>query len=758
MKRRNFKGGALILSTVCSLVLAIFGLGLFYLSRLMGGGVEVSNAVDAGNLNLAKVIVRYPGVDLTAEEMVEFGDCLDLQTGQVNLLTINDVVLHTLQVAADAELSATPGDNDSLRKKRRKRRTESDPSALKRARAIVDMCNAICARLKQRLIDFDKPGPLGTTDSDSSANSVDADDEEDVDIAPDDQEGMVQTGDDSVDDDDLQDSEESDLPVEVGDAFQVFLSVANENSLRMLGDTKSTSLDGLKYEWSYMNTGGASNAIVDDFDFPGRSAATTVKLADGHTYLRGYVNIPVLGTSIQAVPVQPDQLPHLVSTREFHDSSSEPAKFAPPNAFGVSAVAGVKNGIKTGASSFGIVGTKLAHAIRLGNYIRVVNPPGSENKLNALPSTDNIFNAELRKGIFLIADQSGTAIAFTTNKNLLGDWLRFNQTQRERPESGVGIFSIKGEPASAVVLQAMHSVILECDLKSVSGLNTNSLSVSLQPAFMRAYPHLAEPTPVESSDLMALETVKEDIIAEYDRITTAAASGQPVSIDGFVQCAELTVPAATGLRTYRRNKFTTFPTVPFSNLERKSASVRKLLGRQSRNIRKDLKKAVVNMFENPDLTKKVKGVRIGRRGGGLRKRTVSRWIELDLKDILKSMKIADLDTTYYIYENPRFQYRLTFSETPPVGSTPNIKARGNITRFIVRERKIKSNVDLLRGGEFRKDGLLFGQTLGTKIVCKEIGQWTTSSGINGNYGDLELRNEIELNFNGQESPKAFLGL
>lgn len=753
MKRRNSIGGALLLTTVYSLILAILGIGFLYFSRLMGGGAELANAVDAGNLKLAREIVRYPGIDLTDEELKEFGDCRDLQTGQVNLLTINDVVLHTLQVAADAQ-PAAEGDK-TLRGKRRKR-IEYDPSSISRARKVVDMCNAISARLKQRLIDFDKPGAIGSSSSGTLAEE--ADDDEDVDIAPDDQDEVVEVGDSKDDeDDDEPDTDETSTQAAVSDAFHVFMSVAGMNSLRMLESGNSASLHGLKYEWAYMNTGAASNAIVDDFDFPGRSAATTIRLADGHTYLRGYTDIPVLGTTIQAIPVQPDRLPHLVSAREFHDSSAEPSKVAPPNAFGVSAVANTQNGVKTGAASYGIVGTKLAN-LRMGNYIRVINPIGADNKLNSLPSTDNIFNVELRQGIQLIADQTGTTVAFTTDKRLAEEWIRFNHNQNNRPESSAGIFNAKGEPASDSVLQLMQKITQECNLESVSGLRTNPLCLSLQPAFMRAYPHQGQPTAVEPSDLMAVEQVKENIIAEYARITKNAATGQPSNIDGFVQCAELTEPIASGLRTYRRNKFSTVPTVPFSTLEQKPASVKRLLGRQIKKVRAELKNAVLNMLANPDLKQRVKGVRLGRTGGAVRKRTIAKWIQLDLKDILKSMKIADLDTTYYIYENPRFPYRLAFSDRAPEGTAANVKARGNITRYIIRERKIRSNVDLLRGGEFRKDGLLFGQTLGTKIVCKEIGQWTASSGVNGNYGDLELRNEVTFKFNGEESPKAYLGL
>jgi hypothetical protein len=89
-------------------VLVILGLGLLLMIMQLGGGQELQHATDAGNLNVAKQVLRHPGTQLqTGDEMNHFGDSDDQDTGEVNLLTFNKLVAQTYLVNANAQAIGT---------------------------------------------------------------------------------------------------------------------------------------------------------------------------------------------------------------------------------------------------------------------------------------------------------------------------------------------------------------------------------------------------------------------------------------------------------------------------------------------------------------------------------------------------------------------------------------------------------------------------------------------------------------------------
>lgn len=109
MSRRSKKGALLGLVVFCALILVVLGFGLLFLIMQLGGGQELQHATDAGNLNVAKQVLRHPGVVLQAgDEQNHFGDSDDDQTGEVNLLTINKLVAQTFLVSANAQALGTP--------------------------------------------------------------------------------------------------------------------------------------------------------------------------------------------------------------------------------------------------------------------------------------------------------------------------------------------------------------------------------------------------------------------------------------------------------------------------------------------------------------------------------------------------------------------------------------------------------------------------------------------------------------------------
>ncbi|MBX9666819.1 MAG: hypothetical protein K2X93_04335 [Candidatus Obscuribacterales bacterium] len=106
--RRSRKGALLGLVVAVALVLVILGAGLLLMIMQLGGGQELQHATDAGNLNVAKQVLRRPGTALSgADEINHFGDSDDLATGEVNLLTINKLVAQTYLVSSNAQALGT---------------------------------------------------------------------------------------------------------------------------------------------------------------------------------------------------------------------------------------------------------------------------------------------------------------------------------------------------------------------------------------------------------------------------------------------------------------------------------------------------------------------------------------------------------------------------------------------------------------------------------------------------------------------------
>src|SRR5262245_11851651 len=106
---RSHRAQTLPLVTACLAVVVTLGVGFYSLSMLVGGGRELQNAVDAGNLNVTKQCAKNVGVSLkSGAELDNFRRLVDTDTGKVNLLTYNRVVSQVMVVAANAQEEGTP--------------------------------------------------------------------------------------------------------------------------------------------------------------------------------------------------------------------------------------------------------------------------------------------------------------------------------------------------------------------------------------------------------------------------------------------------------------------------------------------------------------------------------------------------------------------------------------------------------------------------------------------------------------------------
>lgn len=108
MKKSREQGATLALVIVLTFVIVLIGVGFFFLSRIIGGGKELQHATDSGNLNVAREVLRRPGIPLAGgNETNEFGNLTDPVTGQVNLLTFNRLVGKAVLIAANASAEGT---------------------------------------------------------------------------------------------------------------------------------------------------------------------------------------------------------------------------------------------------------------------------------------------------------------------------------------------------------------------------------------------------------------------------------------------------------------------------------------------------------------------------------------------------------------------------------------------------------------------------------------------------------------------------
>jgi hypothetical protein len=132
MKRDRKQGATMALVAALSFVLIILGFGVFYLAKLIGGGRQLQNATDEGNLNVAKQALINPAIKvfpvsgfagpydvLNAQTLATLqanfsllGD--PLANGQIDLLTYNRLVGQALIVAMNASADgSTQGKTDA---------------------------------------------------------------------------------------------------------------------------------------------------------------------------------------------------------------------------------------------------------------------------------------------------------------------------------------------------------------------------------------------------------------------------------------------------------------------------------------------------------------------------------------------------------------------------------------------------------------------------------------------------------------------
>ena len=389
MKLRRRTGAVLGLVASCVLVVIVIGIGLFCLTRMMGGGREVAHATDSGILNIAKQALDTPSIPAAGTDFVACGTPVNSQS--ISLYSYNKCVGQAMLVALNASAS-----NQSV--------------AGQHAKLVYDqLVNSIEKPLQSALLgghsaNFDYKQIFSNL---SNQNSV------------------RMSGSNPV-------------------------TAPGYAAAYMKGGTSNANAVGSSN--LYFNLSGASQALLSTipvnssatFVPPGVGSTTTA-------YVQGYkpMDITVPGVdklTYMTVPVFPSQPPHLVSFGDFNNATSPPQADTniPPNAVKVSSssVDGTANTL-TGAVACAIVGSLdqgYAASFPAG-YIEIFNRPGTTmTGYGPVDNGNNIFNNEMfgNPGVSLSAMSDGSA-AFSCGyagglqnpaptTNLVDQWSAYNTT------------------------------------------------------------------------------------------------------------------------------------------------------------------------------------------------------------------------------------------------------------------------------------------------------------------------------------------
>jgi hypothetical protein len=365
------------------LVIIVIGIGAFFLAKIFGGGREVSNATDAGTLNVAKQALRSNNAAFTMSgNEKDFWPLEDPALGvgnhKITLFTYNRCVAQALLVALNADQEGTP-------------------QAKANAQTVFDTLRRIGAGIKGQLI---LPATLqGDFTQVASNNNT----------------RMFGGG-------------------------ANYVADAQHYTYKWMKDKGSTNIYFDPSTLSGLPSAGQIKYNLSADKVPPAGA-------EQGSYMSGYdpINVPNAGINgtLVGVPVFPQQKPHLVGVKDFDSSAfTDPNSFAPPNAFKITTQSTEQ---KSGNNLGGAVACAIVGAVKAnggenpdfkgiipGGYIEIANLP----PLNVLPyqaadpnaETNSIFNNELYNGPLELSDQ-GPQTMFSTSSGALQAWADYNASE-----------------------------------------------------------------------------------------------------------------------------------------------------------------------------------------------------------------------------------------------------------------------------------------------------------------------------------------
>ncbi len=441
MKLKRRKGATLGLVAVCVLVIIVLGVGFFILSQILGGGREVANATDAGVLTVARRCLSPTLINVTL-------------TGDSGTNPVNDFIGFDPN---NPSLTATTGKIDML--------------GINRviAQAVLVALNA------QEINTSAASGHAANVTTAAKAVATQL-------------RNLIQGA-------------GSPLPGE-------FNTVAQSNNTKMFQGNK-VQLAGAGLQSTFMRGGFSSNVylnapllaalpVTPPSNLTNQNAQA-LKHNNTDQYMAGYVNFTVpagggTNVNIGAIPLFPNQKPHLCDIGEFNGAVSAAAgngnapfaggTYLPPNAFraDTQTLEQHSNGFG-GAVACALVGAldrDFVASIPRG-YVRIKN--GEDANLTNPPlanpvvdGTNDVFNNELwppNGGGVNVSDNG----VYALNSNPAGQaymqsWADFNNgvttTQPTLPSAGggAGVYVITPtgyRPLTDADVKNIHSVNVDCN-------------------------------------------------------------------------------------------------------------------------------------------------------------------------------------------------------------------------------------------------------------------------------------------------------
>lgn len=543
---RQKRGGTLGVIVASAVTIVLIGICLFFVAQILGGGRELQNAIDAGNLNVAKQALTKPAVTLTAAQEDLFGaiggDGAGADSKQIDLLSYNRLFGESLLITANAVRDGRP-----------------DNVARDHAKEVADLlqngANSVADDLSTRLESKSGNVLFSQFDQTAQGNSV-----------------RMLGKDSNVDRQD--------------DAYDVaFLEQTNT-------DNQATNVE--------------VPAVLESlFSAPVQTQLFTKK-KDGngveHTFLRGYT-APIFGAGFPSpigVPLQPFEQPHHVSKKTFDAQTDRTNDLVgtrvPPNAFQSRANSNVTvqgNNVvgslacaqaAAGNSPIGGVRPPTSNLALPFGYIEVVNGtldntkkivPGT-NVNGPFPGLDHVLNNELLTGIKVSGNAFGTDTLPTNAKGEgpMTAWADYNYNdslpagdpnkRAGMPQPALdGVFNLAGNAASVADAKSIKfapaadgkSASLSSDHVCTDGNVTGFDDTSIDPVckdlwqgtpgkFDKAFhgtPDGTDPyrtTKGTASDLISAECAKCQLQAKFNTCTDLTVNCNPTGLRTWTRMAD----------------------------------------------------------------------------------------------------------------------------------------------------------------------------------------------------------------------------
>jgi hypothetical protein len=470
---RSTRASSIVLFAALFVVMVGIAIASAKLIGLLGGGRQLQNATDSGNLSIAQNATTQIGTPLqSGSEQDNFAAFVN-NSGQIDLANYNGIVGQCIWVSLNAE-----AENTSL--------------ARSNCQMVTSLAEGSGDSVGQRLF--------------TALNTASGTDGFFTNLANSNPIGLL-----------------GDASVQPADASYA-VGFMNPNGLTNIAlDPSNTPLQANGTPVSLpSNLLSSTNSSLG---FP---------YVTGYSALA--FNQNQVAVTLSGVSVQPNQMPHLVSNSDFNGLKQQPVSnlVLPPNSFQSVATATDKHIYASASPSSPALSMTSSSIIGLLNqdtpasvphgFITITNGSGDADN-SPLPSNESIFNNQLFTGIF-VANNG----VFCTDESLIQAWADYNNSgQSGQAPPTDELFNVNGAPVSGeqnkITQLGGNGFPMMCDYTNVQGPNAIPAAAALLPAFENAYP-----APISNGNVGCTLTAVEKVKAEVMELYSSGQGGTPASV------------------------------------------------------------------------------------------------------------------------------------------------------------------------------------------------------------------------------------